>query len=88
MLSYHHSIQYYHKSRPIIPFNITTTFLCFLFRHWCCVYYCRIVSIVFGAFPYHSLFSAVTQFGLMEPTIEMQLSGYHGCWDHHNGSSR
>jgi len=59
--------------------------------HWYCIYYCRIVSFIFGVFPCHSVFSAVTQFGLMEPTIEMQLSGYHECWVvlyHHNGSSR
>ena len=36
--------------------------------------------LCFGVFPCHSLFSAVTQFGLMKPTIEMKLSGYHGCW--------
>jgi len=55
-------------------------FVFFLFTHWDYIYYCRIVSFVFGVFPCHSFFSAVTRFGLMELEMEMQLSGYHGCW--------
>jgi len=54
----------------------------FLPTRWDYIYYCRIVSLNFvvGVFPCHSFFSAVTQFGLIELEMEMQLSGYHGCW--------
>jgi len=55
-------------------------FVFFLFTLWDNIYYCRIVSFVFGVFPCHSFFSAVTRFGLMELETEMQLSGHHECW--------
>ena len=45
----------------------------------CIIIYYSIVSFVPGVFPCPSLFSIITQFGLMGPGIEMQLSAYHGC---------
>jgi len=44
-----------------------------LFTHLYYIYYCSVVSFVVDAFPGHSLFSAVTRFGLME--LEMTMFG-------------
>ena len=52
----------------------------FLFRIGIIYYHNIIVTFVFGVFPCHWLFSVLTHFRLMGPGIEMQLSGYHGCW--------
>ena len=62
----------------IIVCLLSSNFVFFLFKNWYCTQYC-LVSFVFGVFPYHSLFSAITRFGSMEPEMEIQPSSCHGC---------
>jgi len=64
------------KSSGLTHFFPTIIYI-FLFTHWYCAC-CR----VFGVLPCRFLSSTITQSGLIEPEVEMQLSRYHrfrGC---------
>jgi len=71
-------------SHPQSPYSLVLTvtgyhsllscsFCVLFFTPWYYIYCYRIVSFVFGVFPYHSISPAVTRFGLMELEMEIQL---------------